>query len=580
MRIERLGKDDTIELPRGMSSKLQSRLSKSPMAAPLSASATIVGGRAVSPPARHITGTTLNNPEANSPQSTNLSHLQESLPLTINEVWGISRDWESRESSGVQYEDVGEEQVSEATPTPTPVALPPVDVDKSLPGTPYTTTHSTVSIYKNPSVESFALLRRPLSGGPEPSPGAPGSEPLIHSPSGSSTDRPQRSDPGESVTPNSQQSEQSYPVDMVSPTETPVARYPRSSTSMPSSNSSDTIRGSPQNGHQRGYSEGSMRPAQPTVQARNEKILPPTPMQVDRFAGQMGDPFVYTGPRPIMSHADRESAVRLAAGATRQRSLSPISDEEENVGQPGATVRQSSHTFGNPDGRYSQVAFEDARDGRTWRNIRTDSKATIPPSLAPSTKSARTRASTLRASMRSPLPGISEKDTSSECSWGGDGGRHYGTTSGLHTATWAAESVEDEFFRGNVREIEVYPMEGVVDPWAGSGVMTSGSSRHTRSRSEGSSYPQSYQDGNTLGNSPQSSSSDGQRHQSSFECRGPSSQQPSHRSSMNNLGASAEWLHPPQNVPEVIWPEFNEEENMAGVGAHFRRALSTSMGSS
>lgn len=576
---ERLGKDDTIELPRGVPSKLQSRLSKSPIGAPLSASATIVG-RVASPPARHITGTTLNNPEANSLQSTSPSHLQESLPLTINEVWGISRDWESGESLEAQYLDADEEQASETTPTQALATLPPVNVDKSLPGTPYTLTHSTVSLYKNPSVESFALLRRPLSGGPGPSLGAPGSEPSINSPSGSSTDRPQRSDPGESVTPNSQQSEQSYPVDMVSPTETPVARYPSSSISVLSSNSSDTIRASPRNGHQRGYSEGSIIPAQRIVQARDEKILPPIPMQVHHFAGQRGDPFVYSGPRPIMSHADRESAVRLVAEAAKQRSLSPISDGEENVGQPGATVRQSSHTFGNPDGRYSQVAFEDARDGRTLGHIRTDSKATIPSSLAPSMKSARTRTSTLRASMRSPLPGISEKDTSSECSWGGDEGRHYGTTSGLHTATWAAESVEDDFFRGDVREIEVYPVEGVVDPWAGSGVMTSGSSRHTRSRSEGSSYRQSYQDGNTLGNSPHSGSSEGHRHQSSFGSYGPSPQQPSRFPSMNNLGASTEWLCPPQNIPEVVWPEFNEEENMAGVGAHFRRALSTSKGSS
>ena len=464
--------------------------------------------------------------------------------------------------------DVDEEQASEATPTSAPVTLPLVNEDKSLPGTPYTMTHSTISIYKNPSVESFALLRRPLSGDIGPSSGAPWSEAPINSPSGSSTDRPQRSEPGESVTPNSEQSEQSYPVDMVSPTVTPVARHPRSSNSMPSSNSSDTIRASPQNGHQRGYSEGSV---QPIVQARIEKTLPPPPMQAD--------PLVYTGPRPIMPHADRESAIRLAREAEKQRSLSPISDEEENVGQFEATIRQSSHTFGNPDGRYSQVAFEDARDGRTWRHIRTDSKATIPPSLAPSTKSARTRTSTLRASMRSPLPGISEKDTSSECSWGGEGG-HYGTTSGLHTATWAAESVEDEFFRGDVREIEVYPVEGVVDPWTSSGVMTSGSSRHTRSRSEGSSYHPSLQDGNTLGNSPRSSSSDGRRRQSSFGSRGPSSQQPSHFSSMNNLGVSAEWPRPPQDIPEIEWPEFNEEENMAGVGAHFRRALSTSKGSS
>ena len=568
--IERLGKDDTIELPRGVSPNLQSRLSKSPFPAPLSASATIVG-RVVSPPARHITGTTLNNPEANSPQSTNPSRLQESLPLTINEVWGISRDWESEKSSEAQFVDVDEEQASEATPTSAPVTLPPANVDKSLPGTPYTLTHSTISIYKNPSVESFALLRRPLSGGLGPPPGAPASEPPINSPSGSSTDRPQRSEPGESVTPNSEQSEQSYPVDMVSPTETPVARYPSSSTSMPSSNSSDTIRASPQNGHHRGYSEGAIRPAQPIVQARNEKTLPPIPMQTD--------PFVYTGPRPIMSHVDRESAVRLATEAVKQRSLSPISDEEDSVGQHGATFRQSSHTFGNPDGRYSQVAFEDARDGRTWRHTRTDPKAPIPPSLAPSMKSARTRASTLRASMRSPLPGISEKDTSSECSWGGDEGGHYGTTSGLHTATWAAESVEDEFFRGDVREIDVYPVEGVVDPWTSSGVM-SGSSRHTRSRSEGSSYHQSLQDGNTIGNSPRSNSSDGHRRKSSFGSRGPSSQQPSHFSSMNSLGASAEWPHPTQNIPEVVWPEFNEEENMAGVGAHFRRALSTGKGSS
>ena len=565
--IKRLGKDDTIELPRGVSPNLLSRPSKSPTAAPLSASATIAG-RVASPPTRHITGTTLNNPDANSPQSTQLSYLQESLPLTINEVWGISRDWESMKSSEAQSADVDEEQASEATPTAAPVALPPVDVDKSLPGTPYTMTHSTISIYKNPSVESFALLRRPLSRDLGPSSGAPWSEAPINSPSGSSTDRPQRSEPGESVTPNSEQSEQSYPVDMVSPTETPVARYSSRSNSMPSSNSSDTIRASPQNGHQRGYSEGSV---QPIVQARIEKTLPPTPMQAD--------PFVYTGPRPIMPHADRESAIRLAREAAKQRSLSPISDED-NVDQFEATIRQSSHTFGNPDGRYSQVAFEDARDGRTWRHIRTDSKATIPPSLAPSTKSARTRASTLRASMRSPLPGISEKDTSSECSWGGDEGGRYGTTSGLHTATWAAESVEDEFFRGDVREIEVYPVEGVVDPWTSSGVMTSGSSRHTRSRSEGSSYHQSLQDGNTIGNSPHSSSSDGHRRQSSFGCRGPSSQQPSHFSSMSNLGASAEWPRPPQNIPEIVWPEFNEEENMAGVGAHFRRALSTSKGSS
>ena len=312
-----------------------------------------------------------------------------------------------------------------------------------------------------------------------------------------------------------------------------------------------------------------MRSVPPIVQARNEKKLPPVPMQADRFAPHMGDPSVYTGPRPIMSHTDRESAVRRATEAAKPRSLSPISDEEEDVGRPGATIRQSAHTFGNPDGRYSHAVFEDPRDGRTWRHTRNDSKATIPSSLAPSTRSARTRASTLRASMRSPLPGISEKDTSSECSWGGDGGRHYGTTSGLHTATWAAESVEDELIRGNVQEVDVYPVEEMVDPWAPSGIMTSSSSRHTRSRSEGSTYRQPSQDGNTLGSSPRSCSSDGRGHQRSFSHHTPNSQQPSR----NNPSTS-------QRRSEVAWPEFNEEENMAGVGAHFRRALSTSKDSS
>ena len=533
-------------------------------------------GPVASPQARHITGTTLNNPEANSPQSTGPSHLQESLPLTINEVWGISRDWVSNESSAAQSVDLDEEQVSETTPTPALVTLPPVNVDKSLPGTPWTQTHSTISLYKTQSVESFALLRRPLSGGPSPSPDVTESEHLTYSSLGASGDRTHQSEPDESVTPISQQSEQSYPVDMVSPTETPAASNPpRSSTSVPSSNSSDTIRASPRNGHRRGYSEGSIRPAQPIVR---EKRLPPVPMQAGRFAPQMGDPLVYTGPRPIISHADRESAVRIAAGAAKQRSLSPISDEEENVGPLGATVRQSSHTFGNPDGRYSQVAFEDAGDGRAWRHNRTDSKATVPSSLAPSTKSARTRTSTLRASMRSPLPGISEKDTASECSWGGEGG-HYGTTSGFHTATWAAESTEDELIRGDVQEIEVYPMEGVVDPWAPDGNLTSTSSRHTRSRSEGSSSLQPYQDGNTLGYPSRPSSSPGHVPQSSFSYGAPNSQQPSRFSAMNHPSASAEWPRPSQSMSDVEWPEFNEEENMAGVGAHFRKALSTSRGS-
>ena len=573
-----IGKDDTIELPRGGSLKRQSRLSKSPNAALLSRSATVVGPVA-SPAARHITGTTLNNPEADSPQSTDLSHLQESLPLTINEVWGISRDWVSKESEEAQSVDADSEQASEATPTPAPITLPPVNIEKSLPGTPYTQTHSTVSLYKTQSAESFALLRRPLSEGPSLAPSAPGNEHLINSPSGSSGGGPQHSEPSESVTPISQQSEQSYPVDMVSPTETPVARYPsRSSSSIPSSNSSDTVRVSPRNGHQRGHSEGSIRPVQPTAHARTEKKLPPVPMQADRFAPHMGDPFVYTGPRPIISHADRESAARSAMEASKRRSLSPISDEEEFFGRPGATIRQSAHTFGNPDGRHSHVAFEDARDGRTWRNNRNDSKATIPSSLAPSTRSARTRASTLRASMRSPLPGISEKDTNSEYSWGGDEGRHYGTTSALHTATWAAESGEDELMRGDVHEVEVYPVEGVVDPWAPSGIMTSSSSRHTRSRSEGS-YRQPYQDGNAVGNSPRSSSSGGHGHRGSFGHHAPNSQQSSRFSSVNN-SASAEWHRPSQSTSEVAWPEFNEEENMAGVGAHFRRALSSSKGSS
>jgi hypothetical protein len=576
--IEQLGKNDTVELPRGVPPKLQRRLSKSPIAAPLSRSVTVVGP-VPSPAARHITGTTLNNPEANSPQSADLSHRQESLPLTINEVWGISRDWESEESLA-QSLAIDEEQASEATPTPTPVTLPSVNVDKSLPGTPYTQTHSTVSLYKNPSVESFALLRRPLSGGPDPSPTASGSEQLVNSPSGSSEDRRQRSEPSESVTPNSQQSEQSYPVDMVSPAETPVARHPpRGSTSIPSSDNSDTVRASPsRNRHQRGHSEGSIRPPHPIVHPRNEKELPPPPIQADRFAPHIGisrpDPPFYNGPRPVISHTDRESAVRFAAEASKQRSLSLISDEE-SVGLPGAPGRQSSHTFGNPYGRYSQVAFEDARDSATWRHIRNDPKATIQSSLAPSTRSARTRTSTLRASMRSPLPGISERDTTSEYSWGGDEGRHHGTTSGFHTATWAAESVEDEFIRGNVQEVDVYPVEGVVDPWAPSGIMTGTSSRHTRSRSEGSSHRQPYQDGDALGTPPRSSSSDGPGYQSSVGHQAPNSQRPSRLSSTNDLGVSAERLCPSQNTSEVEWPEFNEEENMAGVGAHFRRALSS-----
>lgn len=89
-----------------------------------------------------------------------------------------------------------------------------------------------------------------------------------------------------------------------------------------------------------------------------------------------------------------------------------------------APGRLSAHTFGLPTGTTQTF--------RVPQDPRNDSKGSLPltsrpQSMAPSTRSNWTRASTLRASMRSPLPDISERDTTSELSF--DGGVLHGSGS-------------------------------------------------------------------------------------------------------------------------------------------------------
>jgi hypothetical protein len=136
-----------------------------------------------------------------------------------------------------------------------------------------------------------------------------------------------------------------------------------------------------------------------------------------------------------ISHSDSESAQEdvapIASEENQNPSMesSPLSVDTSDEGaqyvevpdshEARAPERMSAHTFGLPTG--TNQTFRESKDWRTSQDMRNESKTSLPltsrpQSMAPSN---RTRASTLRASLRSPLPDISERDTTSELSYDG-----------------------------------------------------------------------------------------------------------------------------------------------------------------
>lgn len=122
-----------------------------------------------------------------------------------------------------------------------------------------------------------------------------------------------------------------------------------------------------------------------------------------------------------------------------------VPPEVEEARAPG---RMSGQTFGLPTGTNMTFDNRDSRDWKTPYEPINESKVSLgsrpqsmAQSMAPSTRSNRTRASTLRASMKSPLANISERDTASELSFRGEE-IHESGSFGVHNESGSGESNE------------------------------------------------------------------------------------------------------------------------------------------
>ncbi|PVG01956.1 hypothetical protein CPB86DRAFT_805024 [Serendipita vermifera] len=332
---------------------------------------------------------------------------------------------------------------------------------------------------------------------------------------------------------------------------------------------------------------------------------------------------------------------------TQERSVesSPISvrttEEEDGVQfvmvpesqEPrSAGGRMSGHTFGLPTGtnmtfhdsvdwrasdvpqevpndprdrRASNLSQEIRNDSRDWRashtsqEVRNDSRVSLqsrPQSMAPSTTSNRTRASTLRASLRTPLPDISERDTASELSFRGDERQDsgsFGINNDLGTGPSEEEAIRVDAPDAPMDRFGMGPgwradLMGVV-AWDTGSTSKSISDQSKPLRRFSGMHPPGFAAGPSENRSKEdlqsSSSSLGEELRDNYTL--PHHPESYHGSQHNSLGlgfssgveennppsnqgqGSSGNSRPPQyNVGEVV--EWNEdtEVGMAGVGAH------------
>ncbi|CAG7848065.1 SubName: Full=Uncharacterized protein {ECO:0000313/EMBL:CCA71835.1} [Serendipita indica DSM 11827] len=127
-----------------------------------------------------------------------------------------------------------------------------------------------------------------------------------------------------------------------------------------------------------------------------------------------------------------------------------------------AVEPNSAHTFGLPTG--TTATFREMQDSRPLQDSRNNSRVSLPSrpiSGVPSMRS--TRVSTLRASLRSPLPGISERDTTSELSFHGDDVNPSGSFVG--NQYYIPSIPSEEVLHVEAEEVDVGPMAGMTPEW-------------------------------------------------------------------------------------------------------------------
>ena len=271
--------------------------------------------------------------------------------------------------------------------------------------------------------------------------------------------------------------------------------------------------------------------------------------------------------------------------------------EVEETRAPG---RMSGQTFGLPTG--TNMTFRDSKDWKTSHEPRNDSKVSLnsrpqsmAQSMAPSTRSNRTRASTLRASMRSPLANISERDTASELSFRGEeinesgsfGVSINGSGSGGHSNELIHEEPEEEetpmdkYGMGPAWRAELWgsvawdaaahqrsssTKRKLVDK---QGNLLPASDKKSERKSSSSSLGDELKDNFTLGHPPDSYHGS----QRNSTANPPSSGIEDHASSGNRgQESSANSKALKHNVGEVIEWHEDSEVGLAGVGAHGVRA--------
>ena len=268
------------------------------------------------------------------------------------------------------------------------------------------------------------------------------------------------------------------------------------------------------------------------------------------------------------------------------------------VEETHAPGRMSGQTFGLPTG--TNMTFRDSRDWRVPHEPRNDSKVSLqsrPQSMAPSTKSNRTRASTLRASMKSPLANISERDTASEISFHRDEineSGSFGVAQHGNISSGSNEIVQEEPEEPEETRMDKY---GGIPAWRaelwGSVAWEAAAARRSLSTKrklgvdkEGNPLPAG--DKKSKEDIKSSSSSLGEELKDNFTLEHPpgsyhdsnrnsvlnaqSSGMEEHASSGNKAQGSSGHSKLLHSVGEVVEWHEDSEVGMAGIGAHGIRA--------
>lgn len=517
---------------------------------------------------------------------------------------------------------------------------PPVNIDKSLPGTPYTMTHSIVSTpeFDADALESaqqtedsyYPLYRESLppgysSGSKTPKGSMLKSQRDSYGTLGTTKDYGKSATSLRSAKTSStgamgdiEQEEVLNPVRGAErrPSKRSSKHRQKPEGSVTSDGSGSTIKASV---HTRSHSSASddgrrLREHHETPREHNSATRAHSRHQRSRSDLPPGTSHTR------ISHSDSESAPEDAIpqipGESQDSPVhsSPISvdisdddaqyaeipPEVEETRAPG---RMSGQTFGLPTG--TNMTFRDSKDWRASHEPRNDSKVSLglgsrpqsmAQSMAPSTRSNRTRASTLRASMRSPLANISERDTASELSFRGEeinesgsfGNGRNGSGSGqsnelIHEEPEEEESPMDKYGMGPAWRAELWgsvawdaaahqrsssTKRKVAVDKQGNLLPTSDKKSATERKSSSSSLGDELKDNFTLGHHPESYHGS----QRNSTVNPPSSGVEDHASS-GHLGqgssANSKLKH---GVGEVIEWHEDSEVGMAGIGAHGIRA--------